>query len=140
MTNNPFSKHILQKLLATFSELNSIASISPKPLTSLILGFSSILLSSSKKKVPFLTTEFRNEWPDICLKDVIHKNQELISAGLKDKNLEFHVNYSSEVPDEFIGYKNSIFRILLNILNNAIKFTDYGSITIDVIKKRTDTS
>ncbi|MBL0316189.1 MAG: response regulator [Flavobacteriales bacterium] len=50
----------------------------------------------------------------------------------RDKNLEFILNTSEKLSPVLIGDEVRIRQILFNILGNAMKFTDNGSITIDI--------
>ena len=50
----------------------------------------------------------------------------------KEKNLDFHINVSPDVPAELRGDEVRIKQILMNVLNNAIKYTKEGSVTLSV--------
>lgn len=50
----------------------------------------------------------------------------------KEKNLEFRVNVSPEIPAELVGDEVRIKQILINVINNAIKYTKEGSVTLTV--------
>ncbi len=50
----------------------------------------------------------------------------------KDKNLELHIDVSQQLPSELFGDEVRIKQILINILNNAIKYTAEGSITFTI--------
>ena len=50
----------------------------------------------------------------------------------KDKKLEFHVNVSPDLPAGLIGDEMRIKQILVNVVNNAIKYTKEGSVTLSV--------
>ena len=56
----------------------------------------------------------------------------------KEKNLEFRINVSPNVPAELIGDEVRIKQILINILNNAIKYTKEGSISLTVQSEKID--
>ena len=57
---------------------------------------------------------------------------------VKEKGLEFHVDVDPELPLEFFGDEVRIEQILINILNNAIKYTTEGSITLSIQYRRMD--
>ena len=56
----------------------------------------------------------------------------------KEKNLEFRINVSPDVPAELVGDEVRIKQILINILNNAIKYTKEGSISLTVQSEKID--
>jgi len=49
-----------------------------------------------------------------------------------EKNLDFHINVAPDIPAELIGDDVRIKQILINVLNNAIKYTKEGSVTLSV--------
>ncbi|MFT7688940.1 MAG: signal transduction histidine kinase/DNA-binding response OmpR family regulator [Candidatus Azotimanducaceae bacterium] len=57
---------------------------------------------------------------------------ELIAGNANDKGLEFIFDYAPECPRNFLGDPYRVRQILLNILGNAIKFTEVGFIRIGV--------
>ena len=56
----------------------------------------------------------------------------------KEKNLEFLVNVDPAIPVGLIGDDVRLRQILINILNNAVKYTKEGSITLTVQSERID--
>lgn len=55
----------------------------------------------------------------------------------KRKNLEFVVDADPEVPETLYGDSHRIRQVLTNIVGNAIKFTDHGSIKVRVQRHET---
>lgn len=63
-----------------------------------------------------------------CIKEVT----EVFATNIKEKNLKMNINYLTDIPKYFIGDDVRINRVVLNLLNNAIKFTPAGDISINV--------
>ncbi|MBP3237986.1 MAG: DegV family EDD domain-containing protein [Lachnospiraceae bacterium] len=50
----------------------------------------------------------------------------------KEKNLDFKVNVSPELPSGLIGDEVRIKQILINVVNNAIKYTREGTVSLSI--------
>ena len=50
----------------------------------------------------------------------------------KEKGLEFHVNVAPDLPADLIGDDVRIRQVLINVLNNAIKYTKEGAVSLSV--------
>ena len=62
--------------------------------------------------------------------------ENVISARIFDKKLKFEVSMSEGIPIYMYGDYAKINQILINILSNAVKFTDSGKIKLDIRSKQ----
>ena len=63
---------------------------------------------------------------------------QMLSARITDKNLEMIIRIRPDLPQMFIGDETRIRQVLVNLIGNAIKFTERGHILIDVDSTKTD--
>ncbi len=66
------------------------------------------------------------------LEELIEAIQTLLSPQVKDKGLSLSVELASNCPRLVIGDAGRIRQVLLNLLGNAIKFTERGSVTLSL--------
>lgn len=62
------------------------------------------------------------------LQDVVN----VVNIPIQNKNLKFYIKVDEKLPSVFYGDSIRIRQVLVNILNNAIKFTETGSIMMSV--------
>ncbi len=60
----------------------------------------------------------------------------MLQVSSQKKNIKLELNYSDSIPESVIGDPNRIRQILLNLVNNAIKFTKYGSVSLTIYCKK----
>lgn len=56
----------------------------------------------------------------------------LVKIAAEQKGLQFKINLADNIPEKLYGDAGRIRQVLINILNNAIKFTKEGYICLDV--------
>ncbi len=66
------------------------------------------------------------------LREQIQDVIDLLTPKAKEKGIELNYEYSPEVPDTLISDSFRIRQILLNLVGNAIKFTDKGYVVLRV--------
>ncbi len=86
-----------------------------------ILNFSKI----EAKKVDLEQINFN-------LRSLVEDIADLMSVTANNKGLEVIVDISKELPENLIGDPGRIRQITTNLVNNAIKFTSYGQILIQI--------
>lgn len=64
----------------------------------------------------------------------------IISNQAREKGLEFKLNLDKDIPCQMYGDKIRLREIMINLLNNAIKYTDSGTVTLEmsVLEKTPD--
>ena len=66
---------------------------------------------------------FKEEITNMC---------KITEARIGEKNIKFNLFISDKMPEELIGDKTKIKEIVNNILTNAIKYTEEGSIDLNI--------
>ena len=69
---------------------------------------------------------------DYNIKKILKEIVRLIEARIGDKQLEFKVNIAEDIPEVLYGDHANIKKILINLLTNAVKYTDEGYVSLDV--------
>ena len=86
-----------------------------------VLDFSKI----EAGKLPLETVPF-------ALSDVLAQVSDLFTIKASEKTLEFVVGAAPDVPDHYVGDPLRLGQVLLNLVNNAIKFTRAGFVQLYV--------
>lgn len=60
----------------------------------------------------------------------------MIWVRARKKGLEFHVDVDQSIPSQLYGDEVRIKQILINVLNNAVKYTSEGSVTLSIQCKK----
>jgi PAS domain S-box-containing protein len=68
----------------------------------------------------------------INLRKLIEDIEQIFSAKIKKKNLEFRLNIDKRLPQSLLLDQTRIRQILFNLVGNAIKFTDKGAVSVSV--------
>jgi PAS domain S-box-containing protein len=99
-----------------------------------LLGILNDILDFSKieaKKVEIEKAEF-------SLRENVEQVVELLALDALEKDIEFYSFIEPELPDILEGDANRLRQVLLNLIGNAVKFTEQGSITVEVSQVRRD--
>jgi len=68
------------------------------------------------------------------LSDIVN----MIWVRAKEKEIEFHIDVDQTMPAQLYGDEVRIKQILINVLNNAVKYTSEGSVSLSIQCKRLD--
>jgi PAS domain S-box-containing protein len=89
-----------------------------------ILDFSKI----EKKKAEL-------EHHPLSLRTLADESLDMVAVQAKDKGLDLGVTISYGIPDTIIGDQSRLRQILINLLTNAVKFTDVGGVSLSISSK-----
>ena len=65
-----------------------------------------------------------------CVEDLVSDVANIINVRIGEKNVAFVADIAPDIPAELIGDEARLRQILINLLNNAVKFTDSGMIKL----------
>ena len=72
------------------------------------------------------------EQTGFSLSDLLDKIREMLSVRAEEKGLSLVFEIAPDVPDNLIGDPNRLRQVLLNLIGNAIKFTESGEVSLHV--------
>ena len=76
------------------------------------------------------------EYIDFSLTDLVDQVKQTLNHKADEKGLELLTRIPRDLPDVVIGDPARLNQVLINIAGNAIKFTEKGSISIEVTKEQ----
>jgi signal transduction histidine kinase/CheY-like chemotaxis protein len=97
-----------------------------------LLGIINDILDFSKieaGKLDMEKTDFR-------LEDVLDNLSSIVGQKAHDKNLEFLISVQHDIPPNIIGDPLRLGQILINLANNAIKFTERGEVVVTIVLEK----
>jgi two-component system sensor histidine kinase/response regulator len=103
----------------------------------LLLALISDILDFSKIE----SGEIHLEAIDFNLKNLIEDVLRIARPKVTESKIELYYDYDERVPTNFVGDPTRVRQIILNLLNNAIKFTEKGEIGVCVLpaaRKKSD--
>lgn len=68
--------------------------------------------------------------------DMIYRLVDITKNKLGYSKIRFNVNIDTNMPTVLYGDESKIYQCVLNILTNAVKYTEFGRINFSVISKR----
>lgn len=67
---------------------------------------------------------------DFSLRGMIESIHEIMWLKAEQKHLDFKIETDKEIPDRLVGDPTRLNQILINLIGNAVKFTDKGFIAL----------
>ena len=71
----------------------------------------------------------------VSLVHLVSEVQSLMHVRAAEKKLEFHAEFTGEVPEQIKTDPTRLRQVLINLIGNAIKFTEKGSVVLTIILK-----
>ncbi len=107
---------------------------------SMVLSSGESLLSLINEILDFSKIEagkFELDIQPFDLRDVVGDTVRTLSVRAQKKSLELLFSVATDVPDHVLGDRSRLRQVLVNLLGNAIKFTNTGEVVLDVKVKET---
>ncbi len=82
--------------------------------------------------------KFTVEMAPFSLESVVDEVQSMLSVKAQDAGLALEVSQSEQEPFNLLGDRQRIKQVLINLVGNAIKFTEQGSVTLAVERENRD--
>jgi PAS domain S-box-containing protein len=109
------------------SEQRQYVEMAQKCAESLLCQINDILDFSKLEACKFETESF-----EFNLRDHFHEIMESLAIGARAKGLELTTDLASELPESLVGDPNRLRQVIVNLVGNAIKFTDQGHVCVRV--------
>jgi signal transduction histidine kinase/DNA-binding response OmpR family regulator len=93
-----------------------------------LLGIINDILDTSKMEAGRLNLETI----DFRMEEVLDSVSTIVSQKAQEKNLEFLIASHPDIPANLIGDPLRLGQILINLVNNAIKFTERGEVVVTI--------
>ena len=95
-----------------------------------LLGLINDILDMSRIESGRMT--IRNE--EFSFQELLESVNNMMSGQCQEKGIDYQCHISSDVKDHYIGDGLKLRQILLNVLGNAVKFTEKGGVSLNVEK------
>ncbi|MEM1217603.1 MAG: two-component regulator propeller domain-containing protein [Bacteroidota bacterium] len=74
-----------------------------------------------------------------AIQEVVEQVQQIISFPLQKKQLDFSLAIDADIPDRLVGDPVRLKQVLVNLLANAVRFTEEGSVGLSIrVKEKLD--
>jgi two-component system, sensor histidine kinase RpfC len=69
---------------------------------------------------------------DFKLSELLRSVQLMLQSTAVEKGLRFEIGLDEALPDDYFGDVDHLRQVLVNLVSNAVKFTEYGHVTVNV--------
>jgi PAS domain S-box-containing protein len=100
-----------------------------------VKGSAASLLNLINDILDFSKAEARKEkleHMEFPLRETIEETLKSLAPRAQEKEIELASRFAPEVPDDLIGDPDRLRRIVVNLVGNAIKFTEHGEVVVQV--------
>jgi len=70
---------------------------------------------------------------DLNLKSCVGSVVDILGAAARDKSLPLNMEFGDDIPGDLLGDPHRLRQVLTNLVSNAVKFTERGSVSISAI-------
>ncbi len=91
-----------------------------------ILNFFNSCLELSKLEM----AEWSSAEEAFSLKTLLEEIYALFLPRAQSKSLNFNIDYDKALPQTLFGHRGSVYRVILNLMGNALKFTETGEVQL----------
>ncbi len=91
-----------------------------------LLSFLNKILENIQYELDHIPSDIRS----FSLQHMLDSIYEIFLPSIKQKPIEFIIRHDTKIPGTLDGKDELIYRILLNLISNAIKFTQHGKIEV----------
>ena len=114
-------KNLTEEIVKRDTESIHDASVTLLDLVNNILDISRIESGKEKK-----------EEKEYSLQNLIFEINSVISSKINKEVLEFKIDVNKDIPSKYYGDYTKIYKILICTLINAIKYTNYGKVSLNI--------
>lgn len=72
------------------------------------------------------------EEAEYAISDIVGELDSYVRSKIEQSNVKFSINVDNDIPSNYIGDKLKLYRVLLNLINNSVKYTSEGEITLNI--------
>ncbi|KAA1261313.1 Signal transduction histidine-protein kinase BarA [Rubripirellula obstinata] len=73
------------------------------------------------------------------LRDCVGQTMHSLASRVGEKDLELLCRFDPDLPDQLVGDAGRLAQIIVNLVGNAIKFTEHGEVEVSVSRQSADT-